>query len=273
MHLESSTIADGLQTYATFNALIFMDEGILVGDSTDQPLLPLKASAEAAQLDIHCLHVDGATVIVKGQSKLTITQLRHLGFAVYPVRAFLTQLDETLQHLILRAYHWLNWDAQTRYCGQCGHPLDSQCDVIVKQCRRCNQQVFPRFSPAIMVLIQRQNEILLARSPHFKPGVYSAIAGFIEMGETAEQAVHREVQEELGLQITQLTYFHSQSWPFPDSFMIAFTANYLAGELVMDPGEIEDAQWFGLTDLPKLPMSSSIARRLIDSVRLSKKDR
>lgn len=117
-----------------------------------------------------------------------------------------------------------------------------------------------------MVLIQKEDKILLARSPHFQPGFYSAIAGFIDLGETAEHAAHREVKEELGIEITDLEYFSTQTWPFPDSFMIAFKAKYLDGELKLDENEIEDAGWFGAQDLPMLPPSSSIARQLIESV-------
>lgn len=116
-----------------------------------------------------------------------------------------------------------------------------------------------------MVLIQREHEILLARSKHFEEGMYSALAGFIDLGETAEVAVHREVKEEVGLEISDLVYFGTQPWPFPDSFMIAFKANYLSGDLKMDPEEIEDAQWFSPKHLPKLPSKASIARALIDS--------
>src|ERR1700722_8943106 len=110
-----------------------------------------------------------------------------------------------------------------------------------------------------MVLIQKGNEILLGRSAHFKPGVYSALAGFIDIGETAEMAAHREVKEEVGLEITELEYFGSQSWPFPDSFMLAFKAKYLRGEINIDTKELEDARWFNLNNLPAIPPHPSIS--------------
>lgn len=123
-----------------------------------------------------------------------------------------------------------------------------------------------------MVLIQRNHQVLLARSAHFKPGIYSAIAGFIDIGESAEEAVYREVKEEVGIEISKLEYFGSQSWPFPNSFMIAFKAHYLSGELSINPNEIEDAKWFDIDDLPAIPSYPSISRKLIDSWRMNIQD-
>jgi NAD+ diphosphatase len=116
-----------------------------------------------------------------------------------------------------------------------------------------------------MVLVERGNELLLARSPHFRPGVFSALAGFVEAGETLEQCAVREVREEVGVEIANLRYFHSQPWPFPDSLMIAFFADYAGGEITPDPSEIEAADWFPRDALPMLPDPVSIARRLIDA--------
>jgi NAD+ diphosphatase len=114
------------------------------------------------------------------------------------------------------------------------------------------------------VLIERGPEMLLARSPGFPPGVYSTIAGFVEPGESLEEAVHREVLEEVGIQVSDLRYFGSQPWPFPHSLMIGFVARWASGEIRMDPLEIEDARWFTATDLPTLPFPLSIARKLVD---------
>ena len=117
-----------------------------------------------------------------------------------------------------------------------------------------------------MVLLHRPGQILLARSPHFPKGQYSALAGFVELGESAEQAAKREVKEEVGLDLTELSYFDTQPWPFPDRFMIAFSSAQPKGDLILDPKEIEDAKWFDIDDLPRLPSKASIAQQLIQHV-------
>jgi NAD+ diphosphatase len=138
------------------------------------------------------------------------------------------------------------------------------------QCPSCGLLTYPRISPAVMVLIRRGDELLLARSPHFRSGMYSALAGFVEAGETVEHAAVREVREEVGVEIANLRYFQSQPWPFPDSLMLAFFADYAGGEITPDPSEIEAAGWFAIDELPTLPDPVSIARRLIDAAVLTR---
>jgi len=132
-------------------------------------------------------------------------------------------------------------------------------------CPACSLLAYPRISPAVMVLVRRGDELLLGRSPHFRPGMFSALAGFVEAGETIEHCAAREVREEVGVEIANLRYFRSQPWPFPDSLMIAFFADYVGGEITPDPSEIEAAGWFPLSALPPLPDYPSIARHLIDA--------
>jgi NAD+ diphosphatase len=167
-----------------------------------------------------------------------------------------------------RAYQWLEWAAGHRFCGGCAAPLEPG-EGQGRRCPACGRAVFPVHSTAIIVLIGRGEgpgrAWALARSPHFRPGVYSAVAGFTEPGESLEQAVHREVAEELGLRIQQLRYFGSQPWPFPNGLMVGFRAEYLDGELNPDPGELEDARWFTRANLPQLPGALSIARWMIDA--------
>ncbi|HZP86354.1 MAG TPA: NAD(+) diphosphatase, partial [Burkholderiales bacterium] len=151
------------------------------------------------------------------------------------------------------------------YCGRCGTRTVAKTTERARQCPSCSLTVYPRIAPAVMALIRRGDELLLARSPHFAPGMYSALAGFVEPGESLEQCLHREVKEEVGVEVTNLRYFSSQPWPFPHSLMIAFNCDYASGEITPEPGEIESAGWFGLDNLPVLPNRISIARRLIDA--------
>ncbi len=165
-----------------------------------------------------------------------------------------------------RAIQILNWDRSHQYCGACATPTKLKENERARVCPSCGLLSYPRLAPAVMALVRRKRQLLLARSPHFPPGMYSALAGFVDPGESLEQTITREVQEEVGLRVTNTRYFASQPWPFPHSLMIAFTADYLDGAITPDPTEIEDAQWFELDSLPRLPSKISISRRLIDSV-------
>jgi len=182
------------------------------------------------------------------------------------LRALYARLDDSLFALAGRALQLIDWDRTHQFCGRCGTPLRHRDSERARECPACGLVAYPRIAPAVMCLVRRGGEILLARSPHFAPGMYSALAGFVEPGESLEQCLAREVLEETGISIANPRYFASQPWPFPHSLMIAFVANYAGGELTPAPDEIEDAQWFALDALPKLPNRISIARRLIDGV-------
>jgi NAD+ diphosphatase len=136
--------------------------------------------------------------------------------------------------------------------------------MIARQCHACGLTLFPRISPAVIVLVERSGKALLARSSRFQEELYSVIAGFVEPGETLEETVRREVKEETGIDTKNIRYFGSQPWPFPDSLMIAFTARYAGGEIKVDNEEILDAAWFSADQLPTIPGKISIARALID---------
>jgi NAD+ diphosphatase len=137
-------------------------------------------------------------------------------------------------------------------------------DEVAKQCPQCGFVSFPRISPAIIVLVEHDGKALLARSPRFKEGLFSTLAGFVEPGETLENAVRREVKEEAGINVKNIRYFGSQPWPFPDSLMIGFTAEYACGEITVDNNEILDARWFSADNMPEIPGKISISRALID---------
>jgi NAD+ diphosphatase len=186
------------------------------------------------------------------------------GTAFQGLRRLWGVLDEEIWKLAGRAVQLVEWDRNHRYCGRCGAETERQTAELARVCPRCGLQQFPRISPAVIVRIERGDEILLARSPHFAPGVYSTLAGFVEPGESLEDTVVREVREEVGVEVTNVRYFGSQPWPFPNSLMIGFVADYAAGELRLQEGEIEDAGWFTVDNLPGLPSPYSIARALLE---------
>ncbi|MEO8134009.1 MAG: NAD(+) diphosphatase [Betaproteobacteria bacterium] len=163
-----------------------------------------------------------------------------------------------------RAVQLAEWTRTHRYCGCCGTLMQRQPGERAMACPACGFTAYPRIAPAMM-LVRRDDRILLGRAPHFVGGVYSALAGFVEAGESLEECVHREVMEEVGIAITNLRYFSSQSWPFPHSLMLAFIADYASGDLRPNPAELSDAQWFGLDALPQLPSRISISRALIEA--------
>ena len=180
-----------------------------------------------------------------------------------PVRSLFSLIDAEAVSLVTRAMLLLDWQKNHRYCGRCGTPAIRKTGEYSMSCPACGLVTYPRISPAVMVLISRGDELLLARSHRFKPGVFSALAGFVEAGETLEQCAAREVREEVGIEITNLRYFGSQSWPFPDSLMVAFFADYAGGTIQPDPDEIEDAGWFPRGALPALPEPMSLAWQMI----------
>jgi NAD+ diphosphatase len=181
------------------------------------------------------------------------------------LRSLFFALPDPLLALAARAFQIVDWDATHRYCGRCGTPTRAKPDERAKECPACGLVAYPRVTPAMMVLITRGHELLLARAHRFAPGMFSALAGFVEPGETIEDCIRREVREEVGVEVDRLEYFASQAWAFPHSLMIAFTAEYAGGELRPDEHEIAEARWFPFDAVPKLPPSVSIARRLIDA--------
>lgn len=166
---------------------------------------------------------------------------------------------------IAKAISIITWDKNHQFCGRCGKETHYKTGAFERICQFCDLSFYPRISPSMIVMIKNNDKILMSRSPHFPAGAYGLIAGFLECGESIEDAVHREVHEEVGIRIKNLQYFGSQSWPFPDSLMIGFTADYASGEIMIDTNELESANWYRYDNLPGGPSNSvSIARKLID---------
>jgi NAD+ diphosphatase len=180
------------------------------------------------------------------------------------LRTLFSVLDDAHFALAGRALQLIDWDRSHQFCGRCGERTEAHPEERVRVCPACKLSAYPRVAPAVMALITREDQILLARSPHFPAGMYSALAGFVEPGESLEQCISREVAEEVGVQVASPRYVASQSWPFPHSLMIAFVCEWVSGEIRPQESEIEEAKWFKVLQLPKLPSKISIARRLID---------
>jgi NAD+ diphosphatase len=190
------------------------------------------------------------------------------GFTFEPLRKLFDRLPEELLAIAGRATQVLEFDRTHRHCGACAAPTEETDEGRARRCPACGAVSYPRLAPAMMVLVTRQGpggkELLLARGTRFGAPMYSALAGFVEPSESIEDCVHREVREEVGLQVRGLRYFGSQCWPFPHSLMVAFLAEYAGGEIHCQEDEIADAQWFPVDRLPALPHRLSVARQLID---------
>ncbi len=188
------------------------------------------------------------------------------GMAFRPLRPLLGALPEPLFALAGRAFQIMDWDRSHQYCGRCGGRTAPVEKERAKACPRCGISFYPRVAPAVIVAVVRGRKILLARARRFPHGLHSVLAGFVEPGETFEECVSREVREETGVEIANPRYFGSQPWPFPHSLMVAFTADYAGGGLVLEDKEIAEAGWFGPDEVAalRIPVPGTIARRLID---------
>lgn len=182
------------------------------------------------------------------------------------LRDLFGKVDGTLAALSGRAWQILEWERNQQYCSRCGGAMQARADERARRCPACSYTSYPPVTPAIMILVTRGRQLLLARKVGWPDGRYSALAGFVEPGEMLEDTVRRETMEEVGLEIKNMRYFGSQPWPFPHSLMVAFTAQYASGEIHPDGVEIAEARWFEPEELPKLPPSISISRRMIDTV-------
>ncbi len=162
-----------------------------------------------------------------------------------------------------KARELLYWDKQTRYCGACGGTMVFQTDIS-KRCTRCGREVWPGLAVAAIVAVTRGEEILLVQSKAFKADYMGLVSGYVETGETLEECVRREVQEETGLQVRDIRYYGSQAWPYPSTLMAGFTATYAGGELTLQRDELSKGGWYTAETLPAVPARLSLARRLID---------
>ena len=169
-----------------------------------------------------------------------------MAFSVLPLIA---QLDDSDAPLFASALSLSRWHTRHRFCANCGHSSDIVRGGWSRSCPRCKAEHFPRVDPVVIMLAEHENRVLLGRQPHYPPNRYSALAGFVEVGESIEDAVAREVKEEAGIDVADVRYVASQPWPFPSSLMIACRARALTTDLVVDTTELEDARWFSRAEV------------------------
>jgi NAD+ diphosphatase len=179
-----------------------------------------------------------------------------------PIREYMAQ-GKPDSGAAARAKSLLNWRRATRFCGSCGGALYDYAEETARKCIVCGRIIFPAIEPAVIVLVEKEGKLLLAKHAHRTFNMYSCLAGFVEQGESIEETVIREVREEASIEITRVRYVGSQSWPFPNQLMLAFRADWKSGELFPDKKELEDLQWFSRASLPPIPPPGSVAWRLI----------
>lgn len=188
----------------------------------------------------------------------------HPRYEMCGLRASYAKLSSDLYQKAGKCQEILYWDQNTKYCGVCGAPMKLHTEIS-KRCTECGKEVWPQLATAIIVLIHRGEEVLLVHARNFRGDFYGLVAGFVETGESLEEAVVREVREETSLEISNLRYFGSQPWPYPCGLMVGFHADYASGDIHLQRSELSAGGWFRKDNLPHIPEKLSIARRLIDS--------
>lgn len=185
-------------------------------------------------------------------------------FEIIRLRKSFYFISEKMFFLAARAYQTLHFHRSNKFCGNCGAQMKFVQEEFLRICSHCSLTVYPQQAPAVIVAVSNKDKILLARAEKFPGNMYSVLAGFVEPGESLEDCIRREVREECGIEVMNIKYFGSQTWPFPNSLMIGFRAEYKSGEIKIDEKEIVDAGWYFYDNLPVVPDNVSIARKLID---------
>ena len=185
-------------------------------------------------------------------------------FEMVGLRQSFYKLEKPLYLKAGKCQELLYWDLNTKFCGVCGAPMRMDTDIS-KKCTQCGKEIWPQLATAVIVLIHKGDEVLLVRAKNFRTDFYGLVAGFVETGETLEEAVAREAFEETGVRITNIRYFASQPWPYPCGLMVGFNADYVSGDIHLQRSEIAKGGWFRKDNLPTIPEKLSIARMLLDA--------
>lgn len=243
----------------------FQNGKLLMLADAQGPMVPQVSNFDQLSVPYHSQHFLGH---INGQRCFAVEltdEAPGQPFFLQSMRRLAMELGEELFMLAGRAIQVLQWHRDHQFCGRCGNVTKDHDSERAKVCTHCGHTSYPRISPCVIVLVTKGDEILLGRSPNWPMDMYSTLAGFVEPGETVEQAVHREIYEEVAVSVKNLSYKSSQPWPFPHSLMIGFHAEFDGGDIQVDGVEISDAQWFKLDQLPQIPPVGSISRQLIDN--------
>lgn len=246
----------------TDELVVFFEDKILVQSETFLWESARVSSLSAASNSI--IYID--TLFEKRYYLMKVTEnpLDKIEGELKSLRSLLFSNDELAFSIAGKAAQLEDWYKNHRFCGSCGAPTRDHVNQRAVCCTSCSQHFFPRINPCAIMLVVDGDKILLARSSRFKSTFFSCLAGFIEVGETAEETVCREVKEEVGIEVENIRYLKSQSWPFPSQLMLAFIADYKSGDIVIDPDEIAEANWYHVNDLPTVPAAAiSVAGELI----------
>lgn len=237
----------GISTHHSLSELMELPVQLASYSEQQQSLVTTSQHGQHWLIDIH--HID----------------FEHQDYGLFSMREVLESLSPEAFQYVTQAWQYALFLRTHRYCGRCGERMRKVTWEMAMHCDKCSHRVYPRVSPCIIVAIHNGSQILLAQGARqVKQGYYSTLAGFVESGESLEQAIHREVMEEVGVKVSNIEYFSSQPWPFPHSLMVGYIAQYAGGEIKVDGKEILDAQWFDVDNMPYTPPKLSIAGHLIE---------
>ena len=245
---------------------VFCKEDLLLEKTVDgnytipfQEVPPTEVKPWTHQMDITPMDDDSPVITYRIDNPITDSDR----FEMIGLRQSFYKLSRPLYLKAGKCQELLYWDQNTKYCGVCGAPMRMDTDIS-KKCTQCGKEIWPQLATAVIVLIHQGDEVLLVRAKNFKRDFFGLVAGFVETGETLEEAVAREALEETGVIITNIRYFASQPWPYPCGLMVGFNADYVSGEIHLQKSEIAKGGWFRRDNLPDIPEKLSIARMLLD---------
>lgn len=246
---------------------LFKDDKLMVYEKEGQIHIPRRKDVLKLNISIYNIQCMGSYFGYNCYCGEFVDLIEDERIGLMDLKTLSKSVEENMYFLVSKANLLLNWLKSNQYCGRCGskmHRKDSQFERAMV-CSKCNNTTWPRTSPAVIVAITKGDKLLLARNKQFLDRRYSVIAGFVEYGETFEECVKREAYEEVGIKVKNIRYFGSQPWPFPNSMMIGFTAEYLEGEIRVDGEEIVDADWFSKEEVEKMHKKSiSLGSQLIE---------